>query len=231
MVYVVERYLPGLSESDLLRRLTELEEATQNLWTESAGVHYLGSTIVLKDEACYCQFEGPAQAAIADANRRAGLSFDRIVPAVTVQPERRSVMSASATIPATVQIRRSRLLGLIGLVAALAAVVTWIVLAFAFDNGSSGAASSGKANVSHAAPAYPGSPLQDAKRDPSFMSLTPMRIATGALGGGYQQVPVHQTGPTVASVLASMSPETRRYTKAIMNLSYAQLAAGAAGHP
>ena len=228
MVYVVERYLPGLSQSDLLRRLSELEEATEGLWTESAGVRYLGSTIVLKDEACYCQFEGPAQAAVAEANRRAGLSFDRIVPAVTVQPERRSAMSASTSIPATVQIRRNRLLGLVALVAGVAAVVTWVVLAFAFDGGSSEAVSSQKATVGAK---YPGSPMQDARKDPSFMSLTPMQIATGALGGGYQQIPVRQTGPTVASVLASMSPETRRYTKAIMNLSYAQLAAGAAGHP
>jgi hypothetical protein len=86
MVYVVERYLPGLRRSDLLRRLSELERATEGLWA-AGTVRYLGSTIVLEDEACYCQFEGPTEAAIAEANRQAGLSFDRIVPAVTVQPK------------------------------------------------------------------------------------------------------------------------------------------------
>ena len=50
-------------------------------------MRYLGSTIVLADEACYCRFEGPTEAAIAEANRRAGLSFDRIVPAVDVKPK------------------------------------------------------------------------------------------------------------------------------------------------
>ena len=85
MVYVVERYLPGLSGSDLLRRLLELERIEQaGGWSE---VRYLGSTIVLRDEACYCRFEGPTEAAVAEANRRAGLSFDRIVLAVTVTPE------------------------------------------------------------------------------------------------------------------------------------------------
>ena len=49
-------------------------------------MRYLGSTIVLEDEACYCRFEGPTEAAVAEANRKAGLSFDRIVPAVTVTP-------------------------------------------------------------------------------------------------------------------------------------------------
>ena len=80
MVYVVERYLPGLSRSDLLRGLTRLEQVSE---TE---VRYLGSTIVLGDEACFCEFEGPSEAAVAEANRRAGLSFDRIVLAVTVRP-------------------------------------------------------------------------------------------------------------------------------------------------
>jgi hypothetical protein len=85
MVYVVERYLPGLSGSDLLRRLLELERMERA--AGRTGVRYLGSTIVLRDEACYCRFEGPSEAAVAEANRRAGLSFDRIVPALTVKPE------------------------------------------------------------------------------------------------------------------------------------------------
>ena len=86
MVYVVERYLPGLSRSDLLRGLLRLEQGNER--TEcGTEVRYLGSTIVLGDEACYCRFEGPTEAAVAEANRRAGLSFDRIVPAITVTPK------------------------------------------------------------------------------------------------------------------------------------------------
>lgn len=86
MVFVVERYLPGLSHSDLLHELAMLERS-QELRDETRVVRYLGSTIVLGDEACYCRFEGPTEAAVAEANRRAGLSFDRIVPAVTVTPK------------------------------------------------------------------------------------------------------------------------------------------------
>jgi Nickel responsive protein SCO4226-like len=135
MVYVVERYLPGLIRSDLLRGLSRLEQVEEQVG-EGRAVRYLGSTIVLGDEACFCQFEGPTEAAVAEANRKAGLPFDRIVPAVTVKTERRTSMSVSASIPATVQIRRTRLLGLIGLVAALAAAVTWVVLEFAVGTGS-----------------------------------------------------------------------------------------------
>ena len=85
MVYVVERYLPGLSHSDLLHELARLERTQER--DGAGGVRYLGSTIVLGDEACYCRFEGPTEAAVAEANRKAGLSFDRIVPAVTVTPK------------------------------------------------------------------------------------------------------------------------------------------------
>jgi Nickel responsive protein SCO4226-like len=90
MVYVVERYLPGLSRSDLLRGLSKLERAVEEQG-EGPAVRYLGSTIVLGDEACFCQFEGPSEAAVAEANRRAGLSFDRIVRAVDVRPMKGAV--------------------------------------------------------------------------------------------------------------------------------------------
>ena len=137
MVYVVERYLPGLSRSDLLHGLSRLEQAERNT---APAVRYLGSTIVLEDEACFCQFEGPSEAAVAEANRKAGLSFSRIVPAVTVNSfERRSPMSVSTPVPATIEMRRSRLLGLVAGVAAVACAATWGVLAFAVNTGSGSA--------------------------------------------------------------------------------------------
>jgi hypothetical protein len=84
MVYVVERYLPGVSQSELLSALERLGRATEELQEEGARVQYLGSTIVPADEACFCQFEGPSEADVAEANTRAGVPFDRIVAAVTV---------------------------------------------------------------------------------------------------------------------------------------------------
>ncbi|HLF69207.1 MAG TPA: nickel-binding protein [Gaiellaceae bacterium] len=86
MVYVVERYVPGLSRSDLLVALERLAAATRELQDEGASVRYLGSTIVLLDEACFCQFEGPSEAAVAEVNRRADAPFSRIVSAVAVVP-------------------------------------------------------------------------------------------------------------------------------------------------
>jgi len=84
VVYVVERYLPGLDQRQLVRLLQKLGKVTEDLRSEGTRVRYLGSTIVPGDEACFCQFEGPSEAAVAEANARAGVPFDRIVAAVTV---------------------------------------------------------------------------------------------------------------------------------------------------
>ena len=95
-------------------------------------MRYLGSTIVLRDEACYCRFEGPSSDAVAEVNRQAGLPFDRIVAAVTVNPKG-AEMTVYPSIPATVEIKRGRLFGLVVGIAALTAAVTWASSAFAFD--------------------------------------------------------------------------------------------------
>jgi hypothetical protein len=124
MVYVVERYLPGLSRADLLPRLSRLEPVSEDLRRSGVEVRYLGSTIVLEDEACFCEFESPSETAVAEANRRADLRFDRIVPAVLVQPTQRSgEMSVSTSIPKPAGLRKSPHL------AAIAAVVSIIALA------------------------------------------------------------------------------------------------------
>ena len=100
MVYVVERYLPGLSRANLLPRLSRLKPVIEELRGQGSVVRYLGSTIVLGDEACFCEFASPSETAVAVANRRAGLPFDRIVPALLVQPNYRSAeMSVSTSLP------------------------------------------------------------------------------------------------------------------------------------
>jgi hypothetical protein len=83
MVYVVERYLPGLVCTELQQSLRHLRRLAGGSGSQA---RYLGSTIVPEDEACFCEFDAPSVASVADLNRRAGLPFDRIVPAVIVGP-------------------------------------------------------------------------------------------------------------------------------------------------
>jgi uncharacterized protein DUF4242 len=235
MVYVVERYLPGLHRSDLLSGLSRLE-LLRDQAERPAEVHYLGSTIVLGDEACFCQFEGPSSDAVAEVNRQAGLPFDRIVPAVTVHPKG-AEMSTYPSIPATVEIKRGRLFGLVAGIAALTAVATWAISAYAFQGGGTSTAETPAAVQGYMSYFGPHPAIADTQnaglhtiRSRSIMSLTAADLAANALGIGYA-LPSPQKGPSVESVLASMSPQTREYTKRIMNLTFAQLAAGAAGQP
>lgn len=132
MVYVVERYLPGLSRADLLPRLSRLEPVTNELRGEGSAVRYLGSTIVLEDDACFCQFDASSVAVVTEANRRADVPFDRIVPALLVQPTHRSsAMSISTTTPRTAGRRRSRLLASITTIAVLVALTASAVATYA----------------------------------------------------------------------------------------------------
>ena len=86
MVYVVERHLAGLERGELLNGLRRLQRSTQQPTHDTTRVRYLGSTIVIGDDACYCQFEAPSPVAVIDVNRRVGLPVDRIVAAVPVTP-------------------------------------------------------------------------------------------------------------------------------------------------
>jgi hypothetical protein len=132
-------------------------------------------------------------------------------------------MSIATTAPSTVQIRRSHLLTLIVGVATVAAAITWAVTTVAAGSGNEAAAKSASVR----------NPLTAVAKTPevsSIFKLTAARLAAGALGTGYQ-LPVKQTGPTVESVLAAMNPQTRRWTKNVMALTFEQLAAGAAGSP
>jgi hypothetical protein len=134
-------------------------------------------------------------------------------------------MSVVTSNPATIEIRRGRFVCLIALVAAFAAVVTWAVSTSVSSRG-------GTVKPSHAAAALPNSSSTSStsgNREAVVMSITPAALAAGALGG--YALPSTLRGPTTAQILASMSPATRRYTKQIMSLSFAQLKAGAAGSP
>ena len=121
-------------------------------------------------------------------------------------------MTVHTTTAPRIQVRRRWFL--IG-AAALAAVAIGAVLALTVGRGGTSGPT----------------PIPSASQGaPSIMSLTPAGLAAGALGLGYA-LPQAQHGPTTASVLAAMSPSTRRYTKAITALTFAQLKAGAAGSP
>ena len=227
MVYVVERYLPGLSRAELLPRLAGLELVIEELREEGLAVRYLGSTIVLQDEACFCQFEASSVTVVTEANRRADLPFDRIVPAVLVQPTLRSgEMSISTTIPKTARRWRPRPLAAITAIAAVLALAAWAITTYAVD--------SGTRSIRSDAPSQSAvlRSLTTAGREyvVGITSMTPVE-ASAAFGTSPASVagrdngarPVRSTAPTLAAVLRSLTPRERRYVLGIASLTPLQL--------
>ena len=132
-------------------------------------------------------------------------------------------MNHSASIPPTIQIRRTFLVGLMIAVAAVAAAVAWAA-ALAFDGGSSSATSGVRASASMPVSSGAHTDLGTV----SVMSFTPAQLFAGTLGG-YALPDTRR--PSIESLLSTMSPQTRSYTERVMGLTFRQLAAGAAGQP
>ncbi|MGN6167685.1 MAG: nickel-binding protein [Solirubrobacteraceae bacterium] len=201
MVYVVERYLPGLSRAGLLPRLSRLEPVSEDLRQSSVEVRCLGSTIVLEDEACFCEFEGPSETAVAEANRRADLPFDRIVPAVLVQPTHRSAeMSVSTSIRKPAWLRQSHHLAVIAaVVIALSAAER--IETLAVESGTRPAGGSVPTQTSVLRLLTP----QQRQYVLGILSLTPAQLSA-AFGTSPTSVPGAGIGTTRASTATAPPP-------------------------
>jgi hypothetical protein len=210
MVYVVERYLPGLCRADLLPGLSRLTPAIEELRKEGSEVRHLSSTIVLEDEACFCEFEGSSEA-VAEANRRAGLPVDRIVPAVLVQSnERSNAMSVSTSIPGTSRLGRSRPFVWIAAVAVVVAVAAWAVASYVVVSRSP------SARQSVATQTFVPASLTPQERQ-YVRSIAAMSYQQLAAAFGFDA--------RAAALLASLPPRERRYVQSVSALTPRQVAA------
>jgi hypothetical protein len=82
--YMVERYLPGISEEKLRAAIGRVQAAAAQLQAEGIAVRYLDSTFTPEDQCCFCLFAGPSRATVLEANQRAGFPLARIIPAVRI---------------------------------------------------------------------------------------------------------------------------------------------------
>ena len=85
--YVVERYLPAGTSAALRTQGRRATEAAAALTVEGMPVAFLGVAYIHHDETCFLLFEGESIEAVENANRRAGLPFDRVSEAVYVAVE------------------------------------------------------------------------------------------------------------------------------------------------
>lgn len=84
--YLVERYLPGLAETDVRRRLERARIASEEMSLTGTEIRYLGSIFLPLEEACFCRFDSENAEAVAEVNERAQVPFSRIILGVTISP-------------------------------------------------------------------------------------------------------------------------------------------------
>jgi hypothetical protein len=84
--YLVERYLPGLSEAAVRAALSRAEAACAELRAAGTEIHYRGSIFLALEEACFCRFDSDRAEAITEVNRRAQLAFARVTPGIAIEP-------------------------------------------------------------------------------------------------------------------------------------------------
>jgi len=85
--YLVERYLPGMSEAELRAGLARAGALCAELRAAGTEVHYLGSIFLPLEEACFCRFDGERAEAVVEVNQRAELAFARITGGVAIAPD------------------------------------------------------------------------------------------------------------------------------------------------
>jgi hypothetical protein len=86
IAYLVERYLPGLSEADVRAALSRAEAACAEHRATGTEIHYRGSIFLAVEEACFCRFDSDRADAVTEVNQRAGLAFARISPGIAIEP-------------------------------------------------------------------------------------------------------------------------------------------------
>jgi hypothetical protein len=219
MFYVVERYLTGLSRADLLPGLSRLESAIQNLQGEGSVVRYLGSTVVLGDEACFCEFEGPSEEAVAEANAERACPFDRIVPALLVDSyHRRGGMSVSTSISHTAKLGRSHRPVVVAALAVVIAVAAWAIVTYAIGSGTRTTSGGTPAQASVLSGLTP----KQRQYVLGIVALTPAQLRA-AFGTDWST--------SDSGGLASLTPAERRYVQAIAGMSRSKQAAAFGSDP
>ena len=84
--YLVERYLPGLAESDIRAGLTRAQAACAELSSAGTSIRYIGSIFLPLEEACFCRFDSDRPEAVVEVNQRAQLAFARVTAGVAITP-------------------------------------------------------------------------------------------------------------------------------------------------
>jgi Protein of unknown function (DUF4242) len=83
-LFVVERYLPGITAEELRASAERLAAAAEELTAAGDEIRYLGSAFVPDEESCFCRLEAASTAIVEEACRLAQFPYARILEAEAV---------------------------------------------------------------------------------------------------------------------------------------------------
>jgi hypothetical protein len=83
--YLVERYLPGTTPTELSAAQVRVVEAVASVRADGVPLTYLGSAYIPEEETSFLRFEGVREG-VERACRLAGLGVARIVEVEEVEP-------------------------------------------------------------------------------------------------------------------------------------------------
>ena len=93
--FVVERYAPGLTLEAMSADEARVRSATAAMTRAGRRVRYVGSIVIAAEETAFSVFEADDAEAVAEANRRANVPFDRVVPIVELREPETSALARS----------------------------------------------------------------------------------------------------------------------------------------
>ena len=85
--YLVERYIPGLSEAELRSGLKRVQAACDEASAQGNQIRYRGSMFLALEETCFCWFDSDRREMAAKVNELAQMPFARITDAVVILPD------------------------------------------------------------------------------------------------------------------------------------------------
>lgn len=88
-VFLVERYVPDLSEQALPLLAARLSDAADRLRLDGTAVSWLGSTALVREETTFCVFTAPSAEVVQTLNALAAAPYERVVAAIQIRPGRR----------------------------------------------------------------------------------------------------------------------------------------------
>ncbi len=80
--FLAELYMPTTGPGGTAEAAARARAAAEEVARDGDLLRFLRITFVPGDETCFVAYEAATSLAVAEAGRRAGLDFERIVPAV-----------------------------------------------------------------------------------------------------------------------------------------------------